>query len=68
LTLGNFDLDFESSQVHLRTCLPLYGESLEPEMLQQLLLSHLQTADRHLVPFTNVLAGRQSPREAIAAL
>ncbi len=68
LTLGNFDLDFESGQVRLRTGLLLTPDTFRPALLQQLLLHHLQTADRHLGPYLAVLAGERSPQEAMTQL
>ncbi|NJL02531.1 MAG: YbjN domain-containing protein [Spirulinaceae cyanobacterium SM2_1_0] len=68
LTLGSFEMDFESGQVRLRASLAIASEAIDAASFQQLLLHNLQTADRHLPGFLAVLSGKKRPREAIAEI
>jgi hypothetical protein len=71
LAMGNFELDYDDGEIRFKTSIDVedFTElALLPPLLHHLVYSNVSTLDRYLPAILAVLAGGQSPLEAVAQI
>ena len=66
LTIGNFEMDFDSGEIHYKTSLDVEGDQLSTALVRQLVYANVMIMDQYLPGIMAVLYGKVSPIEAIA--
>lgn len=65
LVIGNFEMDFEDGEVRYKTSLDVEDCELTTELLRHIVYANVTSMDRYLPGMITVLAGGQSPAEAV---
>jgi hypothetical protein len=68
LLIGNFELDYVDGEIRYKTSIQLNGAALTAALLHPLLFGNLDVMDRYLPGIEAVIALRQTPGAAIAAV
>ena len=68
LTIGNFEMDFESGEIHYKTSLDVEGDRLSTALVRQLVYANVMIMDQYLPGIMAVIYGKVSPIEAIAQI
>ncbi|MDJ0620578.1 MAG: YbjN domain-containing protein [Calothrix sp. MO_192.B10] len=68
LTIGNFEMDFDSGEVHYKTSLDVEGARLTIALVRQLVYANLMIMDRYLPGIMAVIYGNVSAVDAIAQI
>ena len=66
LTIGNFEMDFDSGEIHYKTSLDVEGDRLSTPLVRQLVYANVMIMDRYLPGIMAVIYGNVSPIDAIA--
>ena len=66
LAVGNFELDLEDGQARFKTSIDVEGDRLSFALVRRLVYTNVLTMNRYLPGLLNVIAGRASPRQALA--
>ena len=65
LNIGNFEMDFEDGEVRYKTGIDVTYDHLTPGLIESLVVGNLVPMDDYLPGISAVIAGDQSPAEAI---
>lgn len=68
LIVGNFEQDWDDGEVRYKTSLDVEDSELTPSLLAHIVYANVTAMDRYLPGIIAVLAGSQSPLDAIAAI
>jgi hypothetical protein len=68
LTIGNFEMDFDSGEIHYKTGIDVEGDRLSTALVRQLVYANVAIVDRYLPGIMAVIYGNVSPMEAIAQI
>ncbi|MGB5709470.1 MAG: YbjN domain-containing protein, partial [Waterburya sp.] len=68
ITIGNFEMDFDSGEIHYKTSIDVGEDRLSTALVQQLVYANVTIADRYLPGIMAVIYGKVSPAEAIAQI
>ncbi len=68
LPLGNFEMDFDSGEIHYKTGIDVEGDRLSIPLVQQVVYSNVMMMDLYLPGIMAILYGKTSPSEAIAQI
>jgi hypothetical protein len=68
LVVGNFEMDYEDGEVRYKTSVDVEDCEVSTELLRHIVYANVTTLDRYLPGIIAVLAGSQSPAEAVAAI
>jgi hypothetical protein len=68
LVIGNFELDYEDGEVRYKTSVDIEDCEVSTELLRHIVYANVTTLDRYLPGIVAVLAGAQSPAEAVAVI
>ncbi len=68
LTIGNFEMDFDSGEIHYKTSLDVEGDRLSTALVRQLVYANVAIVDRYLPGIMAVIYGNVSPIDAISQI
>ncbi len=68
ITIGNFEMDFDSGEIHYKTSINVEGDQLSIALVQQLVYANVMIMDQYLPGIMAVIYGKVSPAEAIAQI
>ena len=68
LPLGNFEMDFDSGEIHYKTGIDVEGDRLSIPLVQQVVYSNVMMMDLYLPGIMAILYSQISPSEAIAQI
>ena len=68
LPIGNFEMDFDSGEIHYKTSIDVEGDCLSEALVQQLVYCNVTMMDQYLPGMMAVMYGSSSPADAIAAI
>ncbi len=66
LNIGNFEMDFDSGEIHYKTSLDVEGDRLSTALVRQLVYANVMIMDRYLPGIMAVIYGNVSAVDAIA--
>lgn len=66
--IGNFELDYEDGEVRYKSSVHYEGTTLAEPLIRNAVQDSLQTMEEYLPGLRDVIEGRASPAEAIAAI
>jgi hypothetical protein len=68
MTIGNFEMDLDDGEVRFKTSLDVRGDRLSPALVKQQVYANVNAMDFYLTGLLEVIEGRATPLEAIAAI
>ncbi len=68
LTIGNFEMDFDSGEIHYKTSLDVEGDRLSTALVRQLVYANVAIVDRYLPGIMAVIYGNVLPIDAISQI
>lgn len=66
MVIGNFEMDYSDGEIRYKTSIDVEGSQLDNALIKQLLYTNLLMMDKYLPAIEAVIAGTQTPEEAIA--
>nr|WP_083862535.1 YbjN domain-containing protein [Baaleninema simplex] len=66
MVIGNFEMDYSDGEIRYKTSIDVEGSQLDNALIKQLLYPNLLMMDKYLPAIEAVIAGTQTPEEAIA--
>lgn len=66
LTLGNFEMDLDSGEIHFKTSIDVEGDRLSSALVQRLVYTNVAIFDHYLPGIMAMIYNDTSPQEAIA--
>ncbi|MDJ0800062.1 MAG: YbjN domain-containing protein [Calothrix sp. MO_167.B12] len=68
LTIGNFEMYFDSGEIHYKTSLDVEGDRLSIALVRQLVYANVMIMDQYLPGIMAIIYGNVSPIDAIAQI
>lgn len=65
MVLGNFEMDYNDGEVRYKTSIDVEGVGLSAPLVKQVVYANVLITDRYLPGLMAVMAGSESPREAV---
>jgi hypothetical protein len=68
LIVGNFELDYDDGEIRFKTSLDVEDAELTSALLSHIVYANVTNMDRYLPGIVAVLAGSQTPLEAVSSI
>lgn len=68
ITIGNFEMDFNSGEIHYKTSIDVEGDELSTALIQQLVAANVMIMDQYLPGIMAIIYGNVVPKEAISQI
>jgi hypothetical protein len=68
LIIGNFELDFQSGEIRLKTSIDVRGDRLSVTLVKRIVMNNLATMDIYLPGILKVIYGDASPAQIVAEI
>ncbi len=65
LPIGNFEMDFDSGEIHFKTSIDVEGDRLSLALVKQLVYANVMMMDQYLPGIMKMIYGDAAPLEAI---